>query len=118
MGGAACVIIINGNKAYGVVEDFAENNRQVNVSMLEAAIEASCNVTPYASLSLQINDQYLDEIYTQPIIDIHNRIINELPMIEKSDAQKLVDELTSLLFAASETIVNAFGAEIIASEEG
>lgn len=104
MGGSACVIIINGNKAYAAVEDLADKYRNININMLEASITASCNVVPYVSLYLKIENGYLIESLTQPIIDIHARIINELPLVEKSDAQKLVDELAELLFAASEQV--------------
>jgi len=104
MGGAACIIIINGNRAYGTVEDLAEKYHQVNINNLEAAIQASCNVVPYTSLYLEINGGDLPENVTQPIIDIHNRIINELPVVDRVNAQNLVNELTSLLFAASEEV--------------
>lgn len=107
MGGAACVIIINGNRAYGVVEDFAETYKTVNVNMLEAAIEASCSVTPYTSLYLQGESKELENQYTQPIIDLHNRIINELPVVEKANAQVLVDQLTDLLFLAAENLASS-----------
>lgn len=101
MGGAPCIIIINGNKAYGVVENFAEKFNTVNVNDLEAAIDASCSVTPYVSLYVQAERKYLEDKYTQPIIDLHNRIINELPVVQRAEAQTLVDELTKLLFEAS-----------------
>lgn len=112
MGGAACIIIINGNKAYGIVEDLAEKYSQVNTNNLEAAINTSCSIIPYVSLFLQHEGSYIETIYTQPIIDLHNRIIVELPLISRQEAQKLVDELTELLFAASEQVANVIEDEV------
>jgi hypothetical protein len=107
LGGSACVVIINGNKAYAYVEELAERYNQVNAYQLEAALNASCAVVPYASLYLEANDGYLGNEFTQPIIDLHRRIINELPFVEKDKAQALVNELAKALFEASEAVILA-----------
>lgn len=107
MGGVACVVIINGNKAYASVEVLAETYKHVNIYNLEAAINASCAVVPYASLYMRSEDSYLNNDVVQPIVDLHDRIINELPLVTKESAQSLVDELASLLFSASFAVADA-----------
>ena len=107
MGAAACVIIINGNQAYASVENLADRYHNVSINNLEAAITASCSLTSYVSLFLQIRNDYLEVNYSQPIIDLHRRIITELANVERQNAQNLVDELASLLFTACDNMVNA-----------
>lgn len=107
MGGAACVVIINGNKAYASVEELGEKYKHVNTYFLEAAINASCAVVPYASLYLRSIHSYLNNSFMQPIIDLHERINTELPLVSKENAQSLVYELGNLLFSASNAIADA-----------
>lgn len=104
MGGSACIIIINGGKAYAAVEELADRFNQVNTYHLEAAITVSCNLVPYVSQYLHTSNKYLPEDYMHPIINLHTRIINELYIVQKADAQSLVDELAKELFAASERV--------------
>lgn len=109
MGGAACVVIINGNRAYATVENLAENYNNVNLHKLYAAINASCEVVTYASLFLISKGEYLSTNYTDPIIALHTRIIDELSYVKmkKKDLQNVVDELANLLFTVCDNIVAA-----------
>lgn len=111
MGGAACIIIINGNQAYSAVEKLTDRFHNVDVNDLEAAINASCDLTSYVSLYLHQEDKYLGVEYTQPIINLHRRIIDELAIVQhQADAQILVNELAKLLFAACENMIQAIDA--------
>jgi len=103
MGDSACqVIIIEGENALATVNIFSNKHPQVETAFLIAAIEASCEGIHHASLYFLIEDEEdkLNSTYTQPIIDLHNRIINELPEVISHEAQVLVDELSSKLFTA------------------
>lgn len=105
MGAGACKIIIDGGKAYAAVENLADRLHNVNTYGLESAINVSCNIVTYVSLYLRIGHSYmLTNEYTQPIIDLHDRIIHELPIVEKEEAQQLVDELANQLYVASENV--------------
>lgn len=114
MGGASCqIIIINGTLAYGVVENFAEENSFAKTYNLEAAIKASCNAISHASLYFAIESEYrLTSTYTQPIIDLHNRIIQTLPNIDKHQdkhvVQTLLDKLTEELIVATNKTLELF----------
>lgn len=100
MGGAACQIIIeDGNRAYGVLNGLAEDNPQIKINMLEAAIEASCQGSHHASLYFLIegNEEKFNDEYSQPIIEIHSYIIHQL--VSQFNQQK-VDETTTKLLKA------------------
>lgn len=110
MGGGACqIIIIGGNQAYGVIEQFSEDHSQIETAKLESAVRASCQAIEHASLYFVIEDEEkLTRDYTDPIINLHDRIIFELPKANKKDAQILVDNLTRDLFAATRKTVELF----------
>lgn len=106
MGGGACQsIIIEGNVGYGVVETFAIANPKVNAEHLLAAIQASCQATVHASLYFIVEEEYdkFSPAYTQPIIDIHSEIVEQLPVIKGSiqHKQNFVDRLTDDLLSAT-----------------
>lgn len=108
MGGTPCkIIIIEGNLAYAVVEAIADKYHQVNTLFLEAAIRASCEGVHQASIYSAIthygnpSDETLNKI-----IELHGRIVNELPLVAKDEAQELVDSLTDALFAATRELYN------------
>jgi|SRR6185295_6422430 len=111
MGAGACQIIItNGNLAYGVVENLADDYRNISTISLEAAINASCQSTLHASLYFVGEGAYhkITSEYTQPIIDLHNEIINDLPLVEKGKVQEAIDDLTNKLIRATKKLADLF----------
>jgi len=103
MGGTACkIIIIEGNLAYAVTEAIADKYHQVNTLLLESAIKASCDGVHQASIYSAIkNYEFPEESTLEKIINLHGRIVNELPMVSRDEAQELVDTLTDALFSAT-----------------
>ena len=102
MGGVPCLIIIqDGQLAYAATEELGLKYSHVDTIFLEAAIKASCESISFVALYLHIDDEYIAENYTKPIIDLHNRIILEFPIVTKSDVQALVDELFDKLMIAT-----------------
>lgn len=109
MGGAACAeVILGGNLAYGVAERFKEKFPAINTFKLESATRASCEVVSYASLYFTMEGKdKLTANYTEPIQDLHNRIINELPSAG-ADSQNLINGLTNHLIEATRKILELF----------
>lgn len=109
MGGAPClVVILDGNIAYGVISRFNSKHPNINVTKLEAAVEASCESISFAGIYYYlVNDDHISETYTQPIIDLHNRIKNELPSAD-NDAQNLVSSLANQLIEATRKLQELF----------
>lgn len=109
MGGAPCLIIImDGNLAYGVVSKFNDKHPQVSTYKLEAAIEASCQSISFAGLYYFLAEkEHISTVYTKPIIDLHQRIINELPNAD-NNAQNLVNSLANQLIEATRKLQELF----------
>lgn len=103
MGDTACkIIIIEGNIAYAVTEAITDKYHQVNTLLLEAAIEASCTGVHHSSLYGAIKNYGSPANTTlQKIINLHGRIVSELPFAAKDEVQELIDNLTDELFAAT-----------------
>lgn len=115
MGGAACeVVIIEGNIAYAVTELFQQRNPKLNTTFLEAAVKASCDGIHHASLYFEIDredgdnsPELLTSEYTQPIIDLHRTIINDLS--HGKSTQSILNSLTISLFTATRKLYLLFG---------
>lgn len=109
MGGAPClVIILDGNLAYGVISRFKEKHPSINVTKLEAAVEASCQSISFAGIYYFLKEEeHIAANYTQPIIDLHARIKNELPSAD-NDAQNLVNALANHLIEATRELQELF----------
>lgn len=109
MGGSPCaVVILEGNLAYGVVAKFSEKHPIINVYKLEAALEASCQSIVFAGIYYFLQeDEHISAEYTQPIIDLHARIKNELPNAT-GDLQNLVNELANHLIEATRKLQELF----------
>ena len=103
MGSTACkIIIIEGNLAYAVTEAIADKYHQVNTLLLEAAIRASCDGVHQASIYSAIKNYGVPQDPTlEKIINLHGRIVSELPLVARDEAQELVDTLTEALFTAT-----------------
>lgn len=112
MGAGAChIIILEGNLTYGVVETFGDLHPEINVHHLGAAVQSSCSAILHASLYFTIEEEYnkITKEYTQPIIDLHERITKELKAgIPDVKARELVKELTRLLVAATRKTYELF----------
>lgn len=112
MGDSACQIIITeGNNAYAATEIFADRFKEVETAFLQAAIQASCTGIIHASLHFTIEGEYnkLTAEYTHPIIELHERIVTELPLVtDKHKAQPLVNDLTKLLMSAIRAVNQLF----------
>lgn len=113
MGGSACqVIITEGNNAYAATEIFAKRFPEIETAFLESAIQASCSGILHASLYFTMEEAYhmLNEEYTQPIINLHNKIVNELPsfMGDKLEGKKLIDKLSTRLMEAVRKLTPLF----------
>lgn len=102
MGGVPCLIIIqDGDKAYSIVEKFKDKHPAINTYKLEAAINASCDSISFAGIYYFLKEEKsIENSYTKPIIDLHARIINELPQAD-NDAQNLVNSLAKQLWEAT-----------------
>lgn len=114
MGGAPCLIIImDGNLAYGVVDKFRDKHSNINTFKLESAIKASCESIAFAGIYYYLEtDSHISIDYTQPIIDLHERIIQELgtPSVNLSEAntQNMVDQLAKQLIVATKKLQELF----------
>lgn len=112
MGKAPCAIIISeGNNSYAATEILAKKYpHYVETTFLQAAIQASCSEISYASLyfTIEKEESKLSSEYTLPIIQLHERIFTELPLVSKHDAQRLVDELAEKLMKAVRNLYKLF----------
>lgn len=110
MGGGACLIIINeGEIALAVTSVLADRFKNVNFTLLDAGIHASCEVIHHSSLYFELEgeDKLTDE-YTKPIIDLHKEVTTHLPRVAKEAMQAKVNILTDDFFAATRKIYNLF----------
>lgn len=109
MGAAPCaIIILEGTLAYGIIEKFSDKHPTISVYKLEAALKASCDSISFVGLYYYLeNDKHISTEYTQPIIDLHARIKNELPNAD-NDAQNLVNSLANQLIDATRKLQELF----------
>lgn len=109
MGGSRCqIIILEGGLAYGVIEKFKASHPSINTFKLEAAVKASCESIVFTGIYYYLEtDEHISDNYTQPIIDLHARIKNELPSAD-NDAQNLVNSLANHLIEATRKLQELF----------
>lgn len=104
MGAGACQIIIDdGNKAYGIIGTLSSRPINIELSMLEAAVQGSCQAIHHASLYFLFEgeEEKVSAEYTDPIINIHHTIIAWLP---NNYTQHHVDKLANELFIATKRL--------------
>lgn len=112
MGGGACLIIINeGEIALAVTSVLADRFKNVNFTLLDAGIHASCEVIHHSSLYFELEgEDILTDEYTKPIIDLHKEVTTHLPRVAKEAMQAKVNILTDNFFAATRKIYKLFPA--------
>lgn len=111
MGASPCkIIIMEGNLTYGIIERYSKTAQDLDFSMLEAAVKASCDIINFAGIISEFEKTYISEEMTKPIIDLHKDIIHALTNSNEVVTQSSTNKLAIRLFKASRQLYLLDGA--------
>lgn len=79
MGGGPCLIIINeGGRAYGAIEQYKSGGGASDTSILEAAVLTSCSLVQYGAVEKRLEGEYLEGQVLDKVGEFHKRVIENI----------------------------------------